>query len=51
MTLKDLERKLDKFIDNEFCHLRKRVDKIFYILIGGLLSLVIGLLVLICRDF
>lgn len=39
-----LKERLDKFIDNEFCHLRARVDYILWILIlGTLITIAIGL--------
>lgn len=50
MTLKDLDNKLDKFIDNEFKHLRTKVDWIFYTLIGGLVTVVTGLVIMICKG-
>jgi len=47
MTIKDLNDKLDKFIDNEFRHLRNKVDWMFYTLIGGLVTIITGLVILI----
>lgn len=44
IEVKTLKEKFDKFIDNEFCHLRARVDWILWILIlGTLVTIAIGL--------
>ena len=47
MTIKDLDKKLDTFISNDFKHLRAKVDWIFYTLIGGLITIITGLVILI----
>ncbi len=33
MTIRELNDKLDKFIDNDFRHLEKKVDRLLYLLI------------------
>lgn len=33
----------DKFVDNEFCHLRDKVDWIFKMLIGNLIGVILTL--------
>lgn len=39
------------FKNNEFYHLVKKVDKIFWTIIGGLSTVVVALIVLIVRTF
>jgi len=49
MTIQDLDKKLDKFIENDFKHLRAKVDWMLYTLIGGLTTIITGLVILLCK--
>ena len=49
MTVKELLQIFNTFIDNDFKHLRSKVDKLFLIIISGLITIVGGLLILILR--
>ena len=49
MTVKELLERFDKFIENDFSHLKTRVDWLFYTIIGGLLTIIGGLAVLITK--
>ena len=49
LTVKELLQVFNNFIDNDFNHLRSKVDKLFLIIISGLLTIVAGLLFLILR--
>jgi len=44
MTANDVYRILEDFIKNDFCHLRKKVDKLLWIIISGLATIVTILL-------
>jgi len=44
MTTKELYDLFKNFRDNDFCHLQKKVDWIFYLLITTLVGLVVDLL-------
>jgi len=50
MTVKELHALFDRFVENDFKHLRAKVDWLFYTLIGGLLTIVAGLIILIVRQ-
>ena len=50
MTIKDLEKRLDNFITNEFAHLRTKVDWIFYSIITLLLGTIASLVILIIKK-
>jgi hypothetical protein len=50
MTVKELLQIFNTFIDNDFKHLRAKVDKLYIIIISGLITIVGGLLVLILRH-
>ena len=47
MTVKELLEIFNIFIENDFKHLRAKVDKLFLIIISGLLTIVGGLIYLI----
>ena len=49
MTVKELLELFNNFIENDFKHLRAKVDKLFLIIISGLITIVGGLLFLILR--
>ena len=49
MTVKELLQIFNNFIENDFDHLRSKVDKLFLIIISGLITVVAGLLFLILR--
>jgi len=49
VTVKELLEIFNTFIDNDFKHLRAKVDKLFLIIISGLITIVGGLLLLILR--
>ena len=49
MTVKELLEIFNKFIDNDFNHLRSRVDKLFWMLLSGLLTIVTGLIILLFK--
>lgn len=38
--IKSLEKRLDKFISNEFMHLVRKVDKVLWVMIGLLVSII-----------
>lgn len=40
---------LNKFIENDFKHLRSKVDWMLYTLIGGLVTIITGLIILLCQ--
>ena len=44
-----LNDKLDHFISNDFAHVRRKVDWIFYTLITLLLGIISGLVLLVLR--
>jgi hypothetical protein len=47
MTVKELYELFDKFKTNDFHHLKCKVDWLFYTLIGGLITIITGLIILI----
>ncbi len=47
MTANEVYKVVLHFIDNDFKHLRAKVDKLFLIIISGLLTIVGGLIYLI----
>ena len=49
MTAKEVYEILVNFIENDFKHLRSKVDKLFLLIISGLITIVGGLLLLILR--
>ena len=44
-----LDKKIDKFIENDFKHLRARVNWVFCTLVGGLVTIITGLVILLCK--
>jgi len=40
MTTKELLEIFNKFIENDFKHLRTKVDWLFYTIIGGLITII-----------
>jgi len=44
MTVKELKHIFEQFIENEFAHLRGRVDRLYYIAIGSLISIILTLI-------
>jgi len=51
MTVKELREIFEQFVENEFNHLRSRVDKLFYIAIGGLITAILTLVGIIMNIF
>ena len=49
MTVKELLEIFNTFIENDFKHLRSKVDKLFLIIISGLLTIVAGLIILMVK--
>lgn len=49
MTADEVLKYVIHFIDNDFKHLRAKVDKLFLLIISGLITIVGGLLLLILR--
>ena len=49
MTVKELLELFNNFIENDFKHLRSKVDKLFLIIISGLITIVGGLIYLILK--
>ncbi len=49
MTANEVYKIVCNFIDNDFKHLRSKVDKLFLIIISGLVTIVTGLIILILR--
>ncbi len=49
MTVKELLQIFNTFIDNDFKHLRSKVDKLFLIIISGLITIIGGLIYLIVK--
>jgi len=47
MNADDVYEILKNFINNEFKHLRNKVDWLFYTVIGGLVTIITGLIILI----
>jgi len=41
MTAKEVFERLIHFIDNDFKHLKTKVDWLFYTIIGGLISIIL----------
>ena len=50
MTVQELHDILDKFIENDFKHLRTKVDWMLYTLIGGLVTIITGLIILLIKK-
>lgn len=50
MTVKELLEIFNNFIENDFAHLRSRVDRLIWIIISGLVTIVGGLLYLILKT-
>jgi hypothetical protein len=44
-----LDKKIDDFINNDFKHLRARVNWMFVTLVGGLMTIITGLILIICK--
>ena len=51
MTEYVTKKEFRDFKNNEFYHLSAKVDKIFWIIIGGLSTVTAGLVLLIARSF
>ena len=49
MTADEVLKYVVHFIDNDFKHLRNKVDKLFWVIISGLITVIGGLLFLILR--
>ncbi len=49
MEPEDVYEILCKFIENDFDHLRSKVDWLFYTLIGGLVTIITGLIILLIK--
>ena len=49
MTANDVYKRLMEFIENDFCHLRDKVDKLFWIIVSGLVAIVGGLIALLVK--
>ena len=49
MTVKELLELFNNFITNDFDHLRSKVDKLYVVIISGLITIVGGLTYLILR--
>ncbi len=49
MTVKELHALLNRFIDNDFTHLSKKVDKLIWLGISTLATIVAGLVFLIVK--
>lgn len=49
MTVKELLEILNNFIENDFAHLRARVDRMIWIILTGLVSIIAGLIVLLIK--
>ncbi len=45
MTANDVYKILENFIKNDFCHLRKKVDKLLWVIITGLVTIVTILII------
>lgn len=50
MTVKELFELFENFKNNEFAHLRKQVNWIFYGIIAGLFGVIANLVVLIIKT-
>jgi len=51
MTVKELHELFQHFIDNDFKHLRSRVDWLLYGIIAGLFGIIANLIVLVIKAF
>lgn len=51
MTVRELHEIFMDFKDNEFAHLRRQVNYIFYAIIAGLFGVIANLAVLIIKAF
>jgi type IV secretory pathway component VirB8 len=51
MTVKELFELFEDFKNNDFAHLRRQVNWIFYAIIAGLFGVIANLAVLIIKSF
>ena len=49
MTTKELLELFNNFIENDFAHLRAKVDRMIWIILTGLVTIIAGLIVLLCK--